>query len=137
MKINKEYFAVTIMLLLGVLLFSSSVGAQSDTIGLVNLQAVFQSHPGLESAQAEYQEAINEIQAEIADMSEEEQQQFLPQFQQIAQQIEAEIQQSLMLDIEKAMLEVAADMNFSTVLDSSSVLIGGNDITEEVIAALN
>lgn len=136
MTLRNKTFLTMVLVLVGIMLVPAIGLAQSDSIGTVNLQVVFDNHPGLPGAQQDFQNSVADLQDELQQLDEEAQQQALPDYQQRVQEMEMEIQETLMIDIESAIQDVAEDLNLEVVVEENAVLFGGVDVTEEVIEAL-
>jgi len=122
-----------VMIVVFVMMAGALSGAALAGTAYVNLQAVLEQHPGLEDAQAEYQEAAQELEEEMGDVAEEDQEAMMGQYQQMLQQLEQDLQMGLVDDIIDAVEELGEQEGYDTILDESAVLYGGTDVTDEVI----
>lgn len=115
---------------------SASAGP-STNIGYVNYDMLAYQHPDMKQADATFQ---NEIQAakqdfdsKSANMNDKEKQDYYNQLQQRLGVKRTEIYGPVRDKINAAIKAVADAKGLSVVLDKSSVLYGGQDLTDEVI----
>lgn len=106
------------------------------TIVSVNLNKVLEIHPAFQQAQAEYQSELQKVQQELQTMNEEEkaarQGQLEQQIQELGARLQNEAAEEMHDDIEK----IAQEKGYDYVIDSSVLISGDLDITEEVIKEL-
>ncbi len=122
--------------MIAVLMVMVAGSALAGGVAYVNLQAVLEQHPGLPAAQEEFQDAAAEMEAELAELPEEEQQQLMGQYQQVLGQLEQDLQNAMVEDILKAVEVVGEEAGYDTVLDQGVILFGGTDISEDVMTYL-
>ncbi len=115
---------------------SIEAGSHEVTIVSVDTDRILEVHPAFQEAQAEYQAKMQEMQQELEGMQEEEQmmaQQMMQQeLQELGTRLQSEADEAIMEDIR----EIAQEKGYDYVIDSSALLSGGRDITEEVLEAL-
>lgn len=148
---GKKYIIITILILLfiaGVLIgylqpfnISQARNDGEQRIAYVDLQGVFNHHPDKATAEEKLNELARNMQAELeakaADLSEEEQQQLLEQYQQELSTREEEMVEQILTEIEHLIDKVAAEQEFKMVLDKKNVIFGGYDLTQEIIDYIN
>ena len=119
---------------------SVASAASSGSVGVVNQQEVFSSHPDLESIRTQMQTFAQEVQKEYdeksAGMSDQEKQDYARQCAQRVQQKEQELLDPIMTAIENAVKKVADNKGLAVVITKDAVVYGGQDITQDVIKEL-
>jgi outer membrane protein len=138
---RKFQFAVLLLLtailaaviMLGVLTEDESV----DKAAYVNLERIFEEHPARTAAEqtlnqkaAEYQQQL-ELEAE--ELSGTEQKEILAEYQQKLQNLESELLASVTEEVEKIIIETAAEQKVKFVLEEEQVLYGGYNLTDDVL----
>ncbi len=115
---------------------TANAGASSN-IGYVNYDMLAYQHPDMKKAdeafQNEVQAAKQDFEAKSANMNDKEKQDYYNQLQQRLSVKRAEIYGPVRDKINAAIKAVADAKGLSVVLDKSSVLYGGQDLTDEVI----
>ena len=119
----------------------SSTPAVIDSVGVVDRGEILNSHPGLAKARQELTQIARQKENEArAAADKETDQQKKAQAVQAKRMELAQEEQRLMApiyrDCEQAVREVAAKKKLTLVLDKFVVLIGGTDITQDVIQQL-
>ncbi len=119
----------------------SSAPAAVDSVGIVDRGEILNSHPGLAKARQELTQIARQKENEAkAAADKETDQQKKAQAVQAKRMELAQEEQRLMApiyrDCEQAVREVAAKKKLTLVLDKFVVLIGGTDITQDVIQQL-
>lgn len=119
---------------------SISASEDSQTIGFVNIEAIFQVHPEREAAETSLQLRALQLQQEMEekaqDLDSQEQQDLLLGYQRELEQYEHELITGIIKEIEEIVTEVAQKEGIAVVLEASHVLYGGVDLTDLVIEAL-
>lgn len=133
---KKQITIVFALLVVGLLLTQTPALAQDNTIGVVDLDLVINSHPDLPAMQQEYAQNADALQAELDELPEEEQQQVLMQYQQVLMQLESELEEKLYNSIVDVVTEIAKELDLVAVVNKNLVLFGGLDLTEQVIEQL-
>jgi len=138
---RKFQFAVLLLLtailaaviMLGVLTEDESV----DKAAYVNLERIFEEHPARTAAEqtlnqkaAEYQQQL-ELEAE--ELSGTEQKEILAEYQQKLQNLESELLASVTEEVEKIIIETAAEQKVKFVLEEEQILYGGYNLTDDVL----
>lgn len=112
----------------------------SSSVGVVDYRQVMGQHPDLQSANTQMQQAITEAQKEFeeksAGMSEQEKSDYYQQTQQRLQQKQQELIEPVQKSVEGAVKSVADARGLSVVLEKSTVVYGGQDITQDVVKKL-
>ena len=115
---------------------ASAAGNPSSNIGVVNSNLVFQQHPDLakldQQMQGEVDQAKKDFEAKSATMSDKEKQDYYGQTQQRLQLKQQELIAPIRDQIDATIKTVAESKGLTIVLDKSSVVYGGQDITDDV-----
>lgn len=116
---------------------SSSAGASSSNVGIVDYSQLISQHPGMQAAREKYQAEAQQMQDEFnqkaASMTPEQQQEYVVQKQKEMQDKQKELIDPIRQDIEKNVKDVADTRGINVVLDKNNVLYGGQDITQSVL----
>ena len=83
------------------------------------------------------QEAQKDFETKSANMSDQEKSDYYQQTQQRLQQKNQELMEPIQKDIEDAVKSVAEAKGLSVVLEKSTVVYGGQDITQDVLKKIN
>jgi len=114
--------------------------ATSSNVGVVDYRQIMSQHPDLQSANDQMQQAVteakNDFDTQSANMSDQEKSDYYQQTQQRLQQKQQELLEPIENSIETAVKNVADAKGLSVVLDKSTVVYGGQDITQDVISKL-
>lgn len=115
--------------------------AGSSNIGVVDYRQIMGQHPQLQTADSEMKQAVEDAQKEFeeksAGMGEQEKQEYYMQTQQRLQQKQQDLLEPIEKSVETAIKGVADAKGLSVVLDKSTVVYGGQDITQDVIKKLS
>lgn len=122
------------------LTLGAAVTASAAGIGYVNTNALMQAHPKMEKAQldmkAAAQKASEEFDKKSQGKSDAEKQQIAAELQKGLADKEKSTIGPIIQDIQKAIQQVRQEKGLDVVLDQSSVIDGGVDITPDVGAKL-
>lgn len=117
-----------------------AAGNASSTVGYVNYQLLVSQHPDTAKAQdtmnAAIAQANSDFDAKSANMSDQDKQALYQQLQQGLQQKQAELLAPINDKIMAAIKSVADAKGLTTIVDKSSIIYGGQDITDDVIKAI-
>lgn len=109
----------------------------ADTIGFVNVQRVFASYPDISSARAaiglEQKKAQEEFQSKAAGLDDEGKRALDKTLTERINQREDELMGPIQKKILAAINKVAKAQGISTVFDSAAIVVGGKDLTKDVI----
>ena len=115
--------------------------AGSSNVGVVDYRQIMGQHPQLQDADKQMEQAVTDARKEYeeksAGMSEQEQQEYYQQTQQRLQQKQQELLEPIEKSVEDTIKNVADAKGLSVVLDKSTVVYGGQDITQDVIKKLS
>ncbi|MCQ2359459.1 MAG: OmpH family outer membrane protein [Phascolarctobacterium sp.] len=118
----------------------ASAAASESAIGVVNFQMVVTQSPELAKVRTAMQEEVKNAQKDFetksASMNDQEKQQYYQQLQERLANKEKELMDPLMKGIEDAIKKVADKKGLSVVVEKSTVVYGGVDITDEVAKSL-
>jgi len=113
----------------------------ADTIGFVNVQRVFASYPDISSARAaiglEQKKAQEEFQSKAAGLDDEGKRALDKTLTERIAQREDELMGPIQKKILAAINKVAKAQGISTVFDSAAIVVGGKDITKDVIDVIS
>ena len=120
---------------------SSAAAATSESaIGVVNYQAVVSQSPELavmqKTMQAEVETAKKDFETNSASMNDAEKQRYYQQLQERLANKQNELMEPVLKKAELAIQKVADKKGLSVVVEKSTVVFGGVDITEEVVKNL-
>jgi len=115
--------------------------AGSSNVGVVDYRQIMGQHPQLQTADNEMQQAVTDAQKDFeeksAGMSDQEKQEYYQQTQQRLQQKQQDLLDPIEKSVESTIKSVADAKGLSVVLDKSTVVYGGQDITQDVIKKLS
>ena len=118
----------------------ASAAASESAIGVVNYQVLVSQSPRLDSVREEMQAVINETRREFdsksQNMSDEEKERYYKQLQERLGNKEKELMDPVLNEINDTVKKIAEKKGLKVVVDKSTVVYGGTDITDEVAKAL-
>lgn len=118
----------------------ASAAASESAIGVVNYQVLVSQSPRLEQVRDDMQKAISdtrmEFDAKSKNMNDEEKERYYKQLQERLGNKEKELMDPLLEEINATIKKIADKKGLKVVVDKSTVVYGGTDITEEVAKAL-
>ena len=124
------------VLLLGLFKQDQSI----DSVAYVNLEKVFAEHPARTAAEQKLNQKAAEYQQQLEENGEElsgaEQKELLNSYRKDLQNLEAELLDSVLKEVEKIIIETAAEKQVKFVLEEEDVLYGGFNLTDDVLAKL-
>lgn len=116
---------------------AAAAGNPSSNIGVVNSNLVFQQHPDLakidQQMQGEVDQAKKDFEAKSATMNDKEKQDYYSQTQQRLQLKQQELIAPIRDQINAGIKSVADAKGLTIVIDKSTVVYGGQDITDDVV----
>ena len=118
-------------------LTGGTASAASTSVGVVDFRQVMGQSSDLQDANTQMQlaveEAKNEFESKSAGMSEEEKGNYYQQIQERLAQKQQSLIEPIQKKIEAEVKSVAEAKGLQVVIDKSSVVYGGTDITQDVI----
>ena len=118
-------------------LTGGTASAASSSVGVVDFRQVMGQSSDLQDANTKMQlaveEAKNEFESKSAGMSEEEKGNYYQQIQERLAQKQQSLIEPIQKKIEAEVKSVAEAKGLQVVIDKSSVVYGGTDITQDVI----
>lgn len=118
-------------------LTGGTASAASSSVGVVDFRQVMGQSSDLQDANTQMQlaveEAKNEFESKSAGMSEEEKGNYYQQIQERLAQKQQSLIEPIQKKIEAEVKSVAEAKGLQVVIDKSSVVYGGMDITQDVI----
>ena len=120
---------------------SGIASAASSNVGVVDYRQIAQQSSQLQDIQSQMQKEVQDAQKEFeeksANMSDQEKNDYYQQTQQRLAQKNQELMEPFQKSIEDSVKSVAEAKGLSVVLEKSSVVYGGQDITQDVIKKLS
>jgi len=114
--------------------------ASSSNVGVVDYRQIMSQHPNLQSINDQMQQAVSDAQKEFeeksASMGDQEKGEYYMQTQERLQKKQQELFEPVQKSMDDAVKSVAEAKGLSVVLDKSTVVYGGQDITQDVIKKL-
>lgn len=111
--------------------------AGSSNVGVVDFRQIMSQHPQLQTANDQMQQAVTDAQKEFEEksqsMGDQEKADYYQQTQQRLQQKQQDLLDPIQKSVEDSVKSVADAKGLSVVLDKSTVIYGGQDITQDVI----
>ena len=118
---------------------ASAAGSES-AIGVVDYQVLVSQYPKLEQLNTEMEKAKNEARAEFdsksQNMNDQQKEEYYRQLQERLQVKFKELDDALRKDIDEVIKKVADKKGLKVVVEKSTVIYGGTDITDEVAKSL-
>lgn len=119
---------------------SAEAAAKPSGIGYINIQKIFAAHPDMDTVkltmELEEKKAQQDFDKNAKDLPDKEKSEYADK---LSRQI-AEKEQSLMKPLRKkifsAIEKVAKEKGVDSVIDASVMIFGGQDLTEDVVKAL-
>ena len=132
---------VFVFSVVGIALSQSGSGivsaASSSNVGTIDYRPVMSQHPDLVAANAEmqqaYQDAQEDFKTKTTSMNDQQKQEYYQQTQERLMNKEKELIEPIRTKVQDAVKSVAEAKGLSVVLDKSSVVYGGQDITPDVV----
>ena len=129
----KKTFLTLVMAL--VMAFGCTVSAfAAEVIGYVNVERVFRNYPDIQTTMSvinlERQKAENEFNQKAPSLDDKGK-------RELGEKKEASLLNPIRSKIRKTIGEVAKSHGITNVVDAGAMVFGGQDLTEEVIAAVN
>ena len=114
--------------------------AAGSNVGVIDYRQVMSQHPELNTVEQQMQNAIADVKKEFeeksAGMNDQEKADYYQQSQLRLQQKQQELVNPIEQSIEAAIKKVAETKGLSVVIEKSTVIYGGQDITQDVINRL-
>lgn len=115
--------------------------AGSSNVGVVDYRQIMGQHPELQNANNQMQDAVTSAQKEFeeksAGMNDQEKADYYQQTQVRLQQKQQELIEPIQKSVDDTVKSVADAKGLTVVLDKSTVVYGGQDITQDVIKKLS
>lgn len=116
---------------------------ESARVAFIDLWAVFNVHPQKSVAEAELNELAQTMQAELEErvreenLTAEQQQELLKEYQARLSQREQELIEEIIDSIREVVVLVAEEREIEIVLDKQNVIYGGYNLSEDIILYIN
>lgn len=143
-KQQGKFFVVAVLFVLGVVGIlgfnvnkTYAASGASSAVGIVNYQLLVSQHPDMAVAEqtmnAAVAQAKSDFDAKSVNMSDQEKQAYYQQLQQELQQKNQDLLVPINDKVMAAVKSVAEAKGLTVVLDKSSAVYGGQDITDDVM----
>ncbi len=134
----KKYLLTLVMTLVLALGCMGSAFAAAGDLGCVNVDRVFRSHPSFQSTMSaldlERQKAQNEFNEKASALDDKGKSDLSDKLTQQVRKREESLLNPIRSDIRKAISAVAKTHGITNVVQAEIIVLGGVDLTEEVIA---
>ncbi len=116
----------------------SQAAAENDGMDIVyvDIGKIFEVHPAFIKAQEEFGVEVESMQKEMQGMTEEEQVMAQQQMQQQMQQRGEQLQKTALEEMKKDLQKIAAEKGYDYIFDANSLIVGGKDVTDEILEEL-
>lgn len=138
-KIQGNGFRLALLFILGVvgiLGFSTNTTYAAEAVGVVNYQLLISQQPEMAAAQQTMDAAVNQTKSDFdaksATMSDQDKQALYQQLQQALNQKKLDLMKPINDKIMAAVKSVADSKGLTIIVDTGSVVYGGQDITNDV-----
>jgi len=133
---GKSCLCVMVAILLAVFCFVVPSSAEEVKIAAIDTGKILLAHPAFQKAMDKYQTEVQSMQQKISEMKEEEQmsarQMLQSQMQELGMKLETEAFSEMRKDVKK----IAEKSGFKYVMDINVLIVGGQDITKNVLSEL-
>ena len=133
MSTAKKLKNASAALLLALFVTAQPASAQEGEIAKIDTNRVLEVHPAFVEAQVEFEERLMEMQQELETMPEEEQLEAQQRLEAEIQELGMRLQEEALDELRNDLQEFADERGYDYVMDSTLLLVGGVDVTEEVI----
>ncbi len=117
-----------------------AVSAFAEDLGYVNVERVFRSYPDIQATMSvinlERQKAENEFNQKAPNLDDKGKRELGEKLSSQVEKKEASLLNPIREKIRKTIGQVAKSHGITNVVDANSMVFGGKDLTEEVIAAV-
>jgi len=128
--------ALFLILVLTILCSTVAGLAQEMKIASIDTGKILMAHPAFQKALEKYQSEVRSMQEKIKEMGQDEQmaarQMMQHQMQELGTQLESEAFKEMRKDVKK----MAVERGYKYVMDSNVLIVGGDDITEDILAEI-
>lgn len=113
-----------------------SVNAGQFEVVSVDMNQVMEAHPALHQAIEEFQSRVEKLQEGLGDMDDDSRMMAQQMIQGQMQQIGMELQEKAFNEVRADIRKVANAKGYKYVLDKDVLIVGGKDITQEVLDSI-
>ncbi len=137
-KLTDAVLAGLLIILAVVFLLTAgnSMFGKSGRIYSADMDKIMGEHPALQEAMVKFQEELKSMQGRLDKLEGEaklkEQQKMQQQIQQIAMTMQNDAVERIMDDVRS----IAKRKGYAYIVDKKSLIVGGKDVTEEILSAL-
>lgn len=134
---NKQWKLWILTLVMVVFTSGVALAAPKSDIGVIDTQRILQAHPDMQGAQQkmqlEEQRAQQDFEANAKNLPDAEKEKYIQKLQQNLAKIQQDTMEPIAKKIDEVIKKIASSKGLSIVLNSSGVVTGGQDITEDVL----
>jgi len=120
----------------GVPLSAAAQEGGDITIVAIDTDKILEVHPAFIEAKKKFETEVQGIQKKLGTMNQEEQLQAQQKMQQDLQQRGQDLQKSALQEMKQDIQKIADEKGYDYVVDSNLLIVGGKNVTEEVLTAL-
>lgn len=136
--VKKQVLTFLCALVLALGCTATGFAAESNVVGYVNTQRVMQAYPDIQITMSainlEHQKAQQEFDSKAPSLDDQGKQALSEQLVERVAKREQELMVPIQKNIQNAIEKVAKAQKINSVVDSSVMLAGGKDLTNDVIA---
>jgi len=135
-KARESLLAGVLLIVVVAVLVFAVMRSRQGGIASVDMERIINAHPAMQEAITTFQKEISDRQTELNKMKGEEKVKEQQKLQQEISQIAMRLQQEAMDKIKKDIEQVAREKGYTFVIENNAIIVGGRDITEDVLAVL-
>jgi len=137
-KSNKVVLGIMLVFMVGIMFQAT---AAANTVGYVDFEFLFDNHPEYDVKNKELQDAAEQLTAAFQTEAEglesqEEIQALIDYYEAKLEQLADELRTSIVSSVRDVIAQVAADNEVSVVVPIGIVIVGGVDLTPQVLEAM-
>ncbi|HNS31944.1 MAG TPA: OmpH family outer membrane protein [bacterium] len=136
MMLGKKSINILFMFLFAVTCISLPSFAEEMKIASVDTGKILMAHPAFQKAMEKYQAEVQSMQQKISEMKEEEQMSARQMMQQQMQELGMKLETEAFNEMRKDLKRISEKQGFKYVMDSNVLLVGGHDITEDILSEI-
>jgi outer membrane protein len=138
-KKTANLLLIALIFVLGIIFLltaGNKIVGKSVSIASADFERIMGEHPAFKQAMVKFQRESEAVQKEFAKLGGEskveDQQKLYMQLQQLAGQLQEEAMSKVLEDVQR----IAKSKGYNYVLDKKSLLVGGRDITGEILSEM-
>lgn len=135
---TKESLLAVLLLIVAVIFFIFGVvKSRQSRIASVDMDKVVGAHPVMQELVVNFQKEISGIQEQFDKMKEEEKIKNQQKIQQEISEMALRLQKEALDKVAQDIKRIAKSKGYNYVLDKNAVIVGGKDITDEILAVIS